>query len=236
VKIKGVVIGVLSLNLLFWGGASTGAESNQNIDVVEADKIIEQNNLERTSNDEVSVEELSEQYGLKDADLSEVEPGTNAINFDTEEELAIFLEDVNKETSSEEFVVSEETVDAKLNPNFAKASSLVAAAGSSKRTVKRAVEHIGAFGDINIEADFYVSGSGSFYWISSVQNIRTYASGFTWPFDWTQTGKPYGSISSNKQSATAYASGTVDYLLFVKGIGKWYSRAVNCDVSYSINR
>lgn len=235
-KIKGAVIGMLSLNLLFWGGASAGAEGNQNIDVVEANKIIEQHDLERTSNEEVSVEGLSEQYGLKDADLSEVDPGTTAINFDSEEELAIFLEDVNKETTSEEFVVSEEKVDAKLNPNFAKGAAQMAAAGSSKRTVKKAVEHIGAFGDINIEADFWVSGSGSFYWISSVSNIRTYASGFTWPFDWSQTGKPYGSISSNKQSATAYASGTVDYLVFVKGIGKWYSRAVNCDVSYSINR
>ncbi len=210
---------MLSVIAVFLFGALPVNASENNVDVYDASKIISDNNLTTSTN--VTYEELSEKYKLRDVKPNELTDGVKGIHFDSEEELAIFLENVSKPTVSEE----EEIV---------VPQSDFSVLATAKRVRKKAVEHVGAFGKINIQADFWISGSGSFYQINSVKNIQTYASGFTWPFNWSQTGRPYAKIAKNKQSATAYGSGNVEYLLFVKGIGKWYERHVDAKVTYKI--
>ncbi|MEC5261901.1 MULTISPECIES: hypothetical protein [Bacillus amyloliquefaciens group] len=210
---------MLSVVAVFLFGALPANAAEENVQVYDASKIIKDNNLTTSTN--ATYEELTDKYKLRDAKPEEITDGVKGINFDSEEELAIFLENASKAPVSEE----EEIV---------MPESDFSVLASAKRTRKKGVEHIGAWGQINIQADFWISGSGSFYQIDSVKNIQTYASGFTWPFNWNQTGRPYGKIAKNKQSATAYGSGNVEYLLFVKGIGKWYERHVDAKVSYKI--
>lgn len=218
---KSIFISVLaSLLIISTIAPSASASAKENYSIVEANKIIEENNLQQVDLDETTVQEVLDKYDVKDVTFKDVPANAQVIKFDSEEELAIFLETLNTDTSYEEFDIT---------PRF---STL----GTATVTRKKAVEKIGVFGDINIEADFHLSGSGSFYSITAVKNIRTYASGFIWPFDWSQTGTPYGKIASNKQSATAYASGVVEYWALIQGVMKVYQRSVNLSVTYSTGR
>ncbi|MGG3625522.1 hypothetical protein ABES25_18445 [Bacillus gobiensis] len=209
----------LSIAALFLFGAIP-VNAEENAQVVDGGKIIDENNL--TTSTESTYKELSKEFQLRDATPEELKSDLKGIKFDSEEELATFLENASKAPITKQEVI------------IPKSGFSTLATGNVKR--KKGIEHIGIWGQVNIEADFGLSGSGSFYQINSVNNIETYASGFVFPFDWEQTGRPYGRISENKQSATAYGGGNVQYLLFFNGIGKVYERHVDCEVTFKTGR
>ncbi|MDN4073333.1 hypothetical protein [Fictibacillus terranigra] len=62
--------------------------------------LIEETNLERMTTVDSTAEELSDKYGLKDAPTENIPEDVTGIKFDSEEELAIFLENVYPTTST----------------------------------------------------------------------------------------------------------------------------------------
>ncbi|MEQ6378627.1 hypothetical protein RZN25_17615 [Bacillaceae bacterium S4-13-56] len=225
-----IVLFSLLVGLLIFSGSTSSVFAIQNSKTVEADQLIEKAQKTKELKEKKSnktYEELSNEYGLKDISELDLPENAQVIKVDSVEEMELILESFNAPLES----VSDPVIQEKsLN-----SSSTLSSYSSISYRTRTASEQLACCGKINISADFGISGSGSFYWIEDVKNIRTYASGFTYPFDWQQTGTPYSVISPGGLRATAYGSGVIEYYFLIEaGMFKVGQRDVDLSVTYSI--
>lgn len=179
--------------------------------------------------DNATLDDLSTEYNLKDVNISECPEGTPVLKFDSVEDLNKFLatEDAAPKTIETTINNTEPLPVSKLG-----LSQPLASRSSNYTTVRKTKTVNTGFANVNLKADIRVYSSGSFREIKSCHEWTDHT-GFTFSLDWDEK-YHWHKISKDHSSVTVAGGGVLNYVIFVSGIGKMYSRPIDIKFTYKL--
>ncbi|WP_227395958.1 hypothetical protein [Jeotgalibacillus aurantiacus] len=215
--------GLFSLGETVSVASSNPIDSLENMNVIEASELVKDKKIK---NNNKNLEELNVEYNLKDVDLDNLEEGTNVYNFETEEDLQKFLEEIESTPKKvhKEIKLNDSNNDHKVSDDgeFSTMATSSVRPSTSENT---------GFSDVYLYADISVYSTGSFRQITGINKVWTEHNGVTFSQDWKET-YAYGTVNSTKQLANIYGGGEFSYVLFIEGIGKLYTRKIDLSFTY----
>lgn len=202
------------------------SQQNPNLVIHDGDALVSK--VDSTSSSEnLSLNELSSKYDLKNVDINNLPEGSNVIEFKNEEDANKFL--ATEAAAPQEI---EATFDDQGTTNSVGMNKLKALTASPYSTVRKSVSKNTGFASVNLKADIRVYSSGSFREIKDC-NEWTDHTGVTFSLDWNEK-YHHHYISSDHTRVEVTGGGVLDYVIFVSGIGKLFSRPIDLKFTYKL--